>query len=94
MPQRTAQDKYEVEAKGYQVVLEREPNNQNALQGLIQAKLNQGDLRGSIAPLEKLAQLNPNVSDYTLLLAQAKQQIGEINSAEQIYRSLLQKDPA
>ena len=92
-PQQILQNKYEIEAKGYQVVLEREPENQNALQGLIQAKLNQGDLQGSIAPLEKLAQLNPNVSDYTLLLAQAKQQVGEVKAAEQTYRTLLKKEP-
>lgn len=91
--QQSVQEKYEIEAQGYQVVLEREPDNQSALKGLINARLNQNDLKGSIPSLEKLAQLNPNASDYTLLLAQAKQQVGEIKAAEGIYRALLKKEP-
>ena len=41
------------------VVLEREPNNPNALQNLIRVRLELGDLQGSIDPLDKLITLFP-----------------------------------
>lgn len=85
--------KWETEARGYQVVLEREPDNENALRGLLQVRLEQGNLQATIEPLARLAQLNPQIPDYTLLLAQAKQQLGDAAGAEQAYRSLLAAQP-
>ncbi len=81
-------------ALGYQMVLEREPENQNALRGLLQVKLQQGDLEGAIAPLERLAQLNPQDGDYLILLAQAKQQVKDYTGAALAYRPLLDSDPS
>lgn len=86
------------EAKNYELVLEREPENQIALNGLLQVRLkllslNQGDVQGVIQPLEKLAQLNPEQSQYGVLLAQAKQQIGDQEGAAQAYRSVLTTNP-
>lgn len=83
----------ETEARGYQVVLEREPNNENALRGLLQVRLEQGDLQAAIEPMTRLAQLNSQIADYSLLLAQAKQQLGDTTGAEQTYRSLLTAQP-
>ncbi len=45
--------------KGYKKVLEREPNNQNALEGLVQARINMKDYEEAIPLLEKLVELNP-----------------------------------
>jgi tetratricopeptide (TPR) repeat protein len=92
MPQNRA-GKLETEANGYQVVLEREPDNENALRGLLQARLEQGNLQAAIEPLAHLAQLNPQIADYSLLLAQAQQQLGDAAGAEQAYRSLLETQP-
>jgi tetratricopeptide (TPR) repeat protein len=68
------------------------------LQGLLQARLEllrmgQGDIKGVIPPLEKLAKLNPQKTEYTILLAQAKQQTGDREGAAQAYRSILQTKP-
>ncbi|QOV24439.1 tetratricopeptide repeat protein [Anabaenopsis elenkinii] len=87
------------EAKNYELVLEREPENQIALNGLLQVRLkllslNQGDVQGVIKPLEKLAQLNPEQSQYGVLLAEAKQQIGDQSGAAQAYRSVLTSHPS
>ncbi len=82
------------QAKGYQLVLEREPENQTALQGLLESKLKLGDITGGLAPLEKLADLNPNQPDYRILLAQAQEQVGEEESAADNYRTVLASDPA
>jgi len=87
------QEKLASQALGYQMVLEREPDNQAALRGLLDIRLQQGDLRQAIEPLEKLAQLNPQQSDYLLLLAEAKQQIEDYAGATASYRALLASHP-
>jgi Flp pilus assembly protein TadD len=86
-------EELESQAKGYESVLQREPDNQTALRGLLEAKLALGDVKGAIGPLEKLAKLNPNESDYSVLLAQAKQQVGDREGAAQTYRTILQTKP-
>ncbi|MBI1241317.1 tetratricopeptide repeat protein [Umezakia ovalisporum] len=90
--------KLQDQARGYELVLQREPENQTALNGLLEARLQllslkQGDIQGVIQPLEKLAQLNPESSEYGVLLAQAKQQIGDQEGAAQAYRSILTTKP-
>lgn len=90
--------KLQDEVRGYELVLQREPENQTALKGVLQARLqllslNQGDVQGVIAPLEKLAKLNPERSEYGVLLAQAKQQIGDKEGAAQAYRTILDTQP-
>ena len=86
------------EVRGYELVLQREPENETALNGLLEARLQllrlkQGDIQGVIQPLEKLAQLNPDQSEYGVLLAQAKQQMGDLEGAAQAYRSILDTKP-
>ncbi|HEY9620110.1 MAG TPA: tetratricopeptide repeat protein [Crinalium sp.] len=83
----------EAQAKGYELVLQREPNNQTALRGLIDTRIQQGNIQAVIEPLEKLAKLNPNQPEYTVLLAQAKQRIGDREGAAQAYRSILSSRP-
>ncbi|MEO0539745.1 MAG: tetratricopeptide repeat protein [Cyanobacteria bacterium P01_A01_bin.105] len=80
-------------AKGYELVLEREPNNPTALQGLVETRIALGDLDGVVAPLEKLSELNPDVPNYSVLLAQTKQQLGDVEGAAQVYRSILTATP-
>jgi tetratricopeptide (TPR) repeat protein len=81
------------QAEGYEMVLQREPDNQTALRGLLEARLGMGDVKGSIAPLEKLVKLNPNQTDYAVLLAQAKQQVNDLEGAAQTYRDILKTKP-
>lgn len=89
-----AQVELATQAKGYELVLQREPENQTALQGLLESKLKLGDITGALAPLEKLADLNPNQPDYRILLAQAQEQVGEDESAADNYRTVLASHPA
>lgn len=90
--------KLEDAARGYEQVLLREPENQTALRGLLETRLQLlsfgvGDIKGVIEPLEKLAQINPEQTRYAVLLAQAKQQIGDNEGAAQAYRSVLENKP-
>jgi tetratricopeptide (TPR) repeat protein len=83
----------EAEASGYQKVLEREPDNDTALNGLLKIRLQQKDLQSAIAPLEKLAKLHPEQTEYGTLLAQAKEQIEDYEGAAAVYNEVLAKYP-
>lgn len=88
----------ELTAKGYEQVLEREPENTTALEGLLEARiqlfrLGQGDIKDLITPLEKLSKLNPEQTRYAVLLAQVKQQAGDKEGAAQAYRTVLETKP-
>ncbi len=90
--------KLEDAARGYEQVLQRESENQTALRGLLETRLQLlslgvGDIKAVIEPLEKLAKLNPEQTRYAVLLAQAKQQIGDKEGAAQAYRSVLENKP-
>ncbi len=87
------QNDLEAQARGYELVLEREPDNQTALQGLLQTQIQLGNLEAAIEPLEKLAELNPEQTEYQVLLAQARQQTGDRDGAAQVYREVLSTSP-
>ncbi len=87
------QAELEAQAKGYELVVQREPQNVTALRGLLEVRLKLGDIKGAITPLEQLAKLNPEQSEYTVLLAQAKERTGDREGAAQTYRSILASRP-
>jgi len=62
-------------ADGYEKVLQREPNNPTALQGLAEIRLKMNDLKGAIAPMEKLVALYPEEKKLKGLLDAIKQQV-------------------
>ena len=80
-------------ANGYALVLEREPDNQAALEGLVEARISLGDLAGAAEPLARLAELNPQEPRYSVLLAQTQQELNDLEGAAQTYRSVLTASP-
>jgi tetratricopeptide (TPR) repeat protein len=83
----------QTDASGYSQILQREPENMVALKGLLDARLQLGDVKGSLAPLEKIATLNRQNVGYTILLAQTKQYLGDKEGAASDYRSVLIAQP-
>lgn len=87
------QEELESRAKGFELVLEREPENSSALRGLVEVRLEQGNLERALDPLAKLAQLNPQQPDYAVLLAEGRQQVGDFEGAIAAYDSILATNP-
>lgn len=87
------QERLETEAKGYELVLQREPDNQAALKGLLEVRVQQGNLEALIPILESLAEQNPEQPDYAVLLAQTKQRLGDREGSAQAYRGVLDTRP-
>lgn len=86
------------QVRGYELVLQREPDNVTALRGLLQVRLELigqgvGAIKDVVPTLEKLAKLNPETTEYGILLAQAKERTGDREGAAQAYRSILASKP-
>lgn len=76
-PVTSAEQTLDAQERGYELVLQREPNNVVALEGLATTRLEMNDPQGAIAPLENLVKLNPGNTEYVAQLAQARQQAGD-----------------
>lgn len=88
----------ETQAKGYELVLQRQPEDQTALKELVNTRLElvrlgAGSIKDTIDPLEKLAKLNPEDNHFSILLAQTKQHTGDPEGAATVYRSMLESKP-
>lgn len=68
----SAAEQLQKRARGYEKVLEREPENVTALEGLVKVRLEMKDKQGAIAPLEKLVGLYPEREDYQVVLEQVR----------------------
>ena len=73
----TAETELQKQIKGYELVLQREPNNQMALEKLSIIRIKSGDNKGAITLIEKLIKLHPDRQDYKTVLANTKKKMGD-----------------
>ena len=73
----------QAQALGYEKVLQREPENKIALEGLVEIRLQMNDFEGTIEPLETLIRLNPEQEQHKNLLATIKQQVEQEKDSKQ-----------
>jgi hypothetical protein len=67
----------QAEEKGFLGVLQREPNNQTALRGLVGIRMQRGDVPGTKAALEQLVKAYPNNKEYKEVLDAVNKQIAD-----------------
>ncbi len=67
----------QAEEKGFLGVLQREPNNQTALRGLVEIRMQRGDVTGTKAALEQLVKAYPDNRQYKEVLAAVNKQIAD-----------------
>lgn len=71
------------EAKGYELVLEKEPNNHFALEKLAQIQLQLGNLQAALPLMEKLVKIDPQNTRYQEVLNIIKQGLAQEKSSTQ-----------
>jgi predicted Zn-dependent protease len=86
-------EKLQEMAKGYEKILEREPDNLTALQGLAQTRLQLKDYIGAREPLEKLYKQNPESLEVMLVLYGTRLQTNDVSGAKNILENLVKLYP-
>ncbi|BCL37773.1 tetratricopeptide repeat protein [Nostoc sp. MS1] len=66
--------------RGYELVLQREPNNQTVMEKLSLTKLQLQDFKGANEILEKLVKSHPNRQDYKIVLEDIKRRNNHTNN--------------
>jgi tetratricopeptide (TPR) repeat protein len=74
-------------------ILAVQPDDRPALESLVNAKLQLTDLKGAVGAIDRLATLNPQVPQYTVLLGQSQQYLGDREAAVASYRKILNEQP-
>ena len=69
----SVEEQMQLQASGYEKVLQREPSNLTALEGLMQIYLQTGDRDKAVFTLEKLVKYHPEQSQYVEILKEFKQ---------------------
>lgn len=79
--------------KGYEAVLKKEPKNQTALTELVGILTELGDIKGTLEPLQTLADSYPDQPQYRFTLAGVHLRLGDRAKSKAELRTLLSTRP-
>ncbi|MBP0015846.1 MAG: tetratricopeptide repeat protein [Roseofilum sp. SBFL] len=82
-PELTPEQQLIQQARGYEVVLQREPENRIALEGLLVVRLQMNDLQNARIPLKKLVDLYPDDKTYQELMTQLENELQKRTSSSE-----------
>lgn len=88
-----AAGKVEQARKAFRQALKMRPDNADWLHRLARLELRSNNPKGAVAPLRKLAGLNPQNHDVSLQLAAALEDGGQLEEAERVLRELIAGNP-
>ena len=76
----------------FEKVLAKEPDNEYALRGLIDTRVQMNNFQGAIEPMEKLIELNPEQTNYVEALVGLKLQSNDTEGALTTMEKLVELD--
>ncbi|MDJ1178579.1 tetratricopeptide repeat protein [Roseofilum sp. BLCC_M91] len=82
-PELTPEQQLIQQARGYEVVLQREPENRIALEGLLVVRLQMNDLQNARIQLKKLVDLYPDDKTYEKLMTQLENELQKQTSSSE-----------
>lgn len=91
--QTSEKEKLKNQIEGFEAVLKREPKNRTALESLAILRIQVGDLKSAIEPLQTLADSYSETAEYRLKLAETHLMLKQRDSAIAEYRKILATKP-
>ncbi|MDX2255698.1 MAG: tetratricopeptide repeat protein [Pseudanabaenaceae cyanobacterium bins.39] len=87
------QERIKIQIEGFEAVLKSDPKNVTALSGLVELRNQIGDIKGTLEPLQVLADTYPDQPEYRMILARTHIQLKDPKSAAAEYRKILSTKP-
>ena len=87
------QERLKIQIEGFEAVLKSDPKNQTALIGLVNLRNQIGNSKGTIEPLQTLADTFPDQPDYRMTLARTYIELKDPKNASAEYRKVLTTKP-
>ena len=87
------QERVKNQIEGFEAVLKSDPKNQTALIGLVNLRNQLGNAKGTIEPLQTLADTFPDQPDYRMTLARTYIELKDTKNALAEYRKILTTKP-
>lgn len=87
------QERIKIQIEGFEAVLKSDPKNQTALIGLVNLRNQLGNAKGTIEPLQTLADSFPDQPEYRMTLARTYIELKDPKNASAEYRKILTTKP-
>ncbi len=92
-PAQQRREELQEQLRGYEAVLQREPKNQTALIEVVNLRTQLGDIKGTLEPLQTLADSYPDQPQFRMALARTHLELGDRNSSKAELKKILSTNP-